>query len=101
MNGPVIEHWLVTAARAAKLLGTEELHVDSDTPTADAWSLVAMAARVDPAELVKKVSAHFRLQIADLDDRDPHADKLIPAAVARRLNVVPLRYSDRTMQQSR
>ena len=97
MNGPVIEHWLVAVARAAQLAGTENLHVDSDTATADAWSLVAMAARVDPAELVRRVATHFRLQVADLDDRDPHADKLIPAAVARRLNVLPLRYSDRTL----
>ncbi len=97
MNGPVIEHWLVAVARAAKLPGTEDLHVDPDTPTADAWSLVTMAARVDPAEMVKRVGTHFRMQVADLDDRDPHAGKLIPAAVARRLHVLPLRYSDRTL----
>jgi CheY-like chemotaxis protein len=43
------------------------------------------------------VAAHFRLHAADLEDRDLHAEKLIPAPVARRLNVLPLRYTDRTL----
>lgn len=97
MNGPIIEHWLVAVARAAKLPGADELHVDSDTPISAAWSLVTMAAGIDAGELVRRVATHFRLPVADLEDRDPHAEKLIPAAVARRLNVLPLRYSDRTL----
>src|SRR5690348_8768782 len=97
MQGPVIEHWLVAVARAAHLPGTDDLHVDSDTAIADAWSLVTLAAGVDSKEMVRRVAAHFRLREADLEDRDLHAEKLIPAAVARRLNVLPLRYTDRTL----
>ena len=97
MNGPDIEHWLVAVARAARLEGAENLHVDSDTPTADAWALVTMAAGIAPPELARGVAAHFRLELADLDDRDLHAEKLIPGAVARRLNVLPLRYTDRNL----
>ena len=96
MNGPVIEHWLLAVARAAGLDGVGELHVESDTSTADAWDLVAMAARVDPGELVRTVATHYRLPIADLEQRD-HVEKLIPAAVARRLHVLPLRYTDRSL----
>ena len=97
MNGPDIEHWLVAVARAARLEGAENLHVDSDTPTADAWALVTMAAGIAPPELTRGVAAHFRLELADLDDRDLHAEKVIPGAVARRLNVLPLRYTDRNL----
>ena len=97
MNGPDIEHWLVAVARAARLEGAENLHVDSDTPTADAWALVTMAAGIAPPELARGVAAHFRLELVDLDDRDLHAEKLIPGAVARRLNVLPLRYTDRNL----
>ena len=97
MNGPVIEHWLVAVARTAKLPGADQIHVDSDTPTADAWSLVGMALRIDATELARRVSSHFKIAIADLEDRDPHAEKLIPRAVAKRLNVLPLRYNDRNL----
>ena len=97
MNGPVIEHWLVTVARAAGLDGVADLHVPSDTPTADAWDLVAMAARVSADDLVGMVARHHRLPVADLQQRDPHVEKLVPAAVARRLHVIPLRYTDRSL----
>ena len=97
MTGSVIEHWLVAVARAAGLPGVDALHVDSSTPAAEAWSLVAMAARVEPGELAERVAAHFRLPLADLQDRDRHAEKPLPGPVARRLHVLPLRYTDRTL----
>ena len=43
------------------------------------------------------MAAHFRLPVADLEARDPHAEKLIPAGVTRRLHVLPLRYADRSV----
>lgn len=97
MTGPVIEHWVVSVARGAGLDGVEGLHVDSDTPTADAWNLVSMAARVGERELADVVARHFRLPRADLLQRDPHAERIVPARVARRLEVLPLRYSDRAL----
>ena len=56
-----------------------------------------MAARVEPGELAERVAAHFRLPLANLQDRDHHAEKLLPGPVARRLHVLPLRYTDRTL----
>ena len=97
MTRPVIEHWLVTVARAAGLEGAETLHLDADTSTADAWAQVTLTTGTPAEEMAGRVAAHFRLNVANLDDRDPHAEKLIPAAVARRLNVVPLRHTDRTL----
>ena len=97
MTRPVIEHWLVTVARTAGMKGAGTLHMDSDTPPANAWALVTQATGTAAEEMASKVATHFRLDVANLDDRDPHAEKLIPAAFARRLNVVPLRYTDRTL----
>jgi CheY-like chemotaxis protein len=97
MPGPVIEHWLVAVARASGLIGESGLRVPSDTPIADAWSLVAMAAQIDQDDLARHVAAHFRLAVADMDDKTGHADRLIPGVVARKLNVLPLRYTDRTL----
>ena len=97
MNGPIIEHWVVTVARAAGLDGVEELHVDSGTATGDAWNLVAMAAGVSQDELARRVATHFRFPVADLEHRDPHVEKIIPRRVADRLQVLPLRYTDRSL----
>jgi CheY-like chemotaxis protein len=97
MTGPIIEHWVVTVARAAGLDGVAELHVDSGAAAADAWNLVGMAAGVTQAELARRVAAHFRLPVADLDHRDPHVEKIIPRRVAMRLQVLPLRYTDRSL----
>ena len=71
--------------------------MDSDTLPANAWAWVTQATGTAAEEMASKVATHFRLDVANLDDRDPHAEKLIPAAFARRLNVIPLRYTDRTL----
>ena len=97
MTRPVSEHWLVTVARAAGMKGAETLHMDSESPPADAWAWVMRATGTSAEEMASKVATHFRLEVAHLGDRDPHAEKLIPAAFARRLNVIPLRYTDRTL----
>ena len=96
MAAPVSEHWLVAIARGARLVDGR-LRVPSDTPIAEAWSLVAMAAGIDQEELTRLVAVHFRLPVADLSDRSEHARRIIPAAVAHELTIVPLRYTDRTL----
>jgi CheY-like chemotaxis protein len=94
---PVIQHWLVSVARAAKLSGADTLDVSSDTDVGAAWDLVAMQTGVDLDGLAARVAAHYRLGVADLDAVDAHAGRLLPANVACRLHVVPLRYSDRML----
>lgn len=95
MEMPAIQHWIVAVARAAGLDRADELSIASDTPMAGAWSLTAMRAGLTEADLASKVAAHYRLGVADLGGADPHASKLIPARLARKLQVVPLRYTDR------
>ncbi|MBW3534333.1 MAG: response regulator [Gemmatimonadetes bacterium] len=94
---PVIQHWLVPVARGAGLLDAVRLHVDSGTAIPEAWRLVALAAGVDEDELADHVARHYRLGRADPWARDAHAHRLLPASLARRLHVVPLRYTDRSL----
>jgi len=94
---PVIQHWIVSVARAAKLSDADRLDVPSDTEVGGAWDLVAMHTGVSVDDLAARVAAHYRLGVADLDVVDPHASRLLPARVARKLHVIPLRYSDRTL----
>lgn len=95
MELPVIQHWIVAVARVARLEGAEGLSVDSDTPMAGAWSVTALAAGISEDQLAGHVAAHYRLGVADLAAADPHARKLLPSRLAHKLNVLPLRYTDR------
>jgi CheY-like chemotaxis protein len=92
----VIQHWLVSVVRAAGLPGSDALSVDSQTDTAEAWNRVAKVAGA-PEKLANVVAKHFRLPVADLARANLHARLLVPALVARRLNVLPLSYSDRLL----
>ena len=95
---PVIQHWLVPVARGAGLLDGDPLDVDSGASVTDAWHTVASAAGISQDALAEHVARHFRLERADLELRDAHAHRLLPAPIARRLHVLPLRYTDRTLE---
>jgi CheY-like chemotaxis protein len=92
---PVIQHWIVAVARSARLDGADALSVASDTPMAGAWSVTALATGISEDDLAAHVAAHYRLHVADLAAADPHARKLIPGRLAHKLQVLPLRYTDR------
>ena len=94
---PTIEHWLTSVARAAELPGADELTLDSDQETAEAWEAVTAATGVDDDELARAVADHFRLEVGDVDAADPQAHRLVPGGLARKLGVLPLGYSDRTL----
>jgi CheY-like chemotaxis protein len=95
LDTPVIQHWIVAVARAAGLSGAERLSIASDVPMDGAWSLTALSTGLDSAGLAALVATHYRLGLARLDDADAHARRLVPARVAKKLQVVPLRYTDR------
>lgn len=92
-----IQHWIVAVARSAKLEKAAELEIPVDAPMESAWSLTALSAGIDQVALSRLVADHYRLQVADLQGADLHAHKLLPGRVARKLQVVPLRYTDRTL----
>lgn len=97
METPAIQHWIVAVARAANLDGADHLEVASDAAVRSAWEVAGMQTGLDMETLADRVARHYRLDRANLDDADPHARKLLAGRVARKLNVVPLRYSDRTL----
>lgn len=96
-NEPTIQHWLVAVARAAGLDPDRKLDVATDLPVAGAWDRVAMSVGVTPERLADLVGAHYRLPVADFDEANPHALRLIPGSVSHRLGVFPLAYTDRAL----
>jgi hypothetical protein len=91
---PIIQHWLVQVAKAANLTNADTLSVASDTEPPAAWDVVSMRTGVSTDDLAQCVAANYHLEVADLAGTDPPAHKLVPGVVARKLNVVPLGYSD-------
>ena len=94
---PSIQHWLVSVATAARLSKADKLDVSSDADVVAAWDLVSMTTGVSAESLASHVASHYRLDIANLRTVDPHAHRIVPGRVARRLGVVPLRYTDRML----
>ena len=93
----MIQHWLVPVVREAGLEGADQLNIGSDTDLVAVWDTVAMRTGLSAEHLTELVAAHYRLEVADLDSADAHASRLIPGVVARKLNVVPLQYGDRSI----
>lgn len=58
---------------------------------AQAWGLVRKAAGFSRQALVKRIAEQSNLEVADLDAVDTRTVVLVPAAVAHRRNVLPLR----------
>jgi CheY-like chemotaxis protein len=94
---PSIQHWLVSVAVAACLPKADQLDVASDSDVDAAWDLVAMTAEISAEDLALSVATHYRLDLANLESVDPNAHRLVPGRLARKLNVLPLRYSDRML----
>lgn len=91
----IFGNWLVAIAEAAEVAGAGDL--DSATPEqmTRAWGLVRKTANVSLDELRKRVATQAQLAVADLDEADSRAVFLIPAEVAYRRNILPLRCTDR------
>jgi len=94
---PLIQHWIVSVSRAAGLEGADGLEIPSDAPVDAAWRRTARHTGVEADELAERVAAHYRLPVADLGKVEAHARRLLPAPIARKLNVLPLRCTDRSV----
>jgi CheY-like chemotaxis protein len=94
---PLTQHWIVSVSRAAGLEGADALEIPSDTPMDAAWRRAARHTGVEMDELAERVAAHYRLPVADLGRAEAHARRLLPAPLARRLGVLPLRCTDRSV----
>ncbi len=71
------------------------LDIAPATPAVEAWKTVLGACTASEEELAQHVASHFKLALADLDQAEPTALRLIPEKVARRYWIYPLREDDR------
>ncbi len=94
---PPLQHWLVTVVRNAGLPGSDTLSISSDTDTAEAWSLAAMATSIKAGTLAELVAVHYRLGRVDFAQTNLSAIPLLPPDVAHRLGVLCVACTDRVV----
>lgn len=95
---PPLQHWLVPIIRKAGLPGADDLSIPSDAPIGEAWTVAAMATGVTQEVLAEMVALHFGLGRVQFAETDVAAIPLLPARVARRLGVLCVGVSDRTVR---
>lgn len=90
-------HWLVGAARSLGLPWADGLEAGVGEKTADVWARVTEVTGLDDAELTVKLADRYLMRVADLGSAEQYAARLVPGIVAVKYNVLPLRYTDRTL----
>lgn len=89
-------HWLENVARQADLTGSE-LSLPSTLPVEEAWQRIVASCGIVDEELARVVADRFSLDVADFDTASPAAVKLVPASVAEKFRVFPLRLDYRQL----
>jgi len=94
---PFFGHWMVAVAEAAAIAGVDSLDAASPAKMTDAWKLVAHASHKSLDELAEEIAKQHHLQVANPAAADPHAAMVVPATVAWRRHVLPLRSTDKDL----
>ncbi len=90
-------HWLATIALRAGLGDAMNSGVSDTTPVEKAWPWVADFLGIAQTELAEGIGQALRLPVADFAAADPSALSFLPKDQAERLNVFPLRVTDREL----
>ncbi len=86
------KNWLIEAARRAGLADSGKVALDlREASMAEAWAQVARAFGISQQELAGHVAALFGLPVADFENAEMRAARLVPERFARRHDVFPLR----------
>jgi CheY-like chemotaxis protein len=90
-------NWMVAVAEAAEVAGTADLDAATGAQLEKAWELVTSAAEITREELATNIAQQSGLPVADFSKTDAHAALLVPAELARRRHVMPIRCTEREL----
>lgn len=96
MNQPASAHWLKRVAATAGL-DLQISHNPDASTLRRAWTQAARAWKISEEEFTRRVAAQFKIEVADLENRDPRAIRLLPRSVAKRFGVLPLAATDESI----
>jgi type II secretory ATPase GspE/PulE/Tfp pilus assembly ATPase PilB-like protein/CheY-like chemotaxis protein len=88
-------HWIQRVAAREGFPGAGAIEIPAHASIEEAWSATMKACSVDADGLAAAVARSFRTQVADFSLTEATAAKLLPASIARKFGVFPLRDTDR------
>ena len=97
MSGQVKTHWLVASVRALDLPGANDVDAAESEKVGDVWARVREATGLSDAELTQRLADRYLMGVADLATSEQYATRLVPGIVAVKHQILPLRYTDRTL----
>ena len=90
-------HWLANIAVKAGYPKARDFQAPKGAELQEIWSSIADVCGVGEEELTQIVAKHMSLKVADLRDVDPQCVDLIPEAVARKYQVLPLKLGTKSL----
>lgn len=94
---PFFGNWMASIAEAAEVAGADGLDRATAQQLERAWSLVCSASELSSDDLARAVAYEAGLGVAALEKIEAHALHVVPAEVAHRRLVMPLRCDDRKL----
>ncbi|MEP7000120.1 MAG: ATPase, T2SS/T4P/T4SS family [bacterium] len=90
-------HWLANAALRAGIPGATNSNIPQNATLTSAWEQLARELRMSESALAAKIAPILRLPLADFEQAQVKAGRLVPEKLARKHGVFALRESDREL----
>ena len=88
-------HWMQRVVGREGFPGADDVVIPAHASIQEVWQAAMTACGIDATTLAAAVARSFRTQVADFTLVEPTAAKLLPANIARKFLVFPLRDTDR------
>jgi type II secretory ATPase GspE/PulE/Tfp pilus assembly ATPase PilB-like protein/CheY-like chemotaxis protein len=92
------DDWLAPILIGGGLLSPEQLAQVKSEGGPTLWSGMTTSGRATDGQILELVAQRFRIPLADLAICEPRTTTLLPEAVARKYQVVPMSANDRTIR---
>jgi len=90
-------HWLVTLGAAVEMLPPDPRELGQSASLEEIWRGFAKRNDIAEADLAVRVASAFKLDVANLDDANAEALRIVPEKLAKKLGVLPLKVDDNVL----
>ncbi len=90
-------HWIQRVAKREGFPNADAIEILAHASVVEAWNATMKACGVDVGALTSAIARSFRTEVADFTLAERTATKLLPASIARKYQVFPLRDGDRVL----
>ena len=90
-------HWLENAAARAGIPGAKTVNIPTNASRTAAWEQLVRVLRLSERALAERVAPVLRVPLANLDNAEAKAARLVPEKLAKKHGIYPLRETDREL----